>query len=151
VTEAEPRQPPAVSAKGMPDLAFDILVAEDDKANQRLIAALLAEAGCSADVVDNGEAAIEAVTKHRYDLVLMDVAMPLVDGFQAAARIRGLKGEAGEVPIIALTAHVLPGDAERCVAVGMQAHIGKPINRRELLAAIATYARKPVATTMGDR
>src|SRR6185312_10199636 len=145
VTEAELREPPAVSAKGTPELCFDILVAEDDKANQRLIAALLAEAGCTADVVDNGGAAVEAVTKHRYDLVLMDVAMPLVDGFQAAERIRALKGEAGAVPIIALTAHVLPSDAERCAAVGMQAHIGKPINRRELLAAIATHARKPVA------
>jgi len=124
-----------------------ILVAEDNPVNQKLITAILAEERYQVDLVANGEEAIRAVTGERYDLVLMDVQMPVMDGWQATREIRALAGPAREVPILALTAHVLPDDVARCSAAGMQGHVAKPILREDLLAAIqkAVRSRSPAA------
>ena len=119
-----------------------ILVAEDNPVNQKLITAILEEERYQVDLVANGQEAVRAVTDARYDLVLMDVQMPIMDGWQATREIRALAGSACEVPILALTAHVLAEDVARCSAAGMQGHVAKPLLREELLAAIQNAVRK---------
>jgi PAS domain S-box-containing protein len=111
-----------------------ILVAEDDRTNQIFARMFLEEMGHDVTVVDNGVQALEAMAKADFDLVLMDVSMPVMDGLEATRRIR--KGSAAgadvAVPIIALTAHALSGDRERFTAAGMDGYLSKPINIEEL-------------------
>ena len=114
-----------------------ILVAEDNKINQQLVAMLLRNAGHRADVVENGEQAVEAVRKGAYDIVLMDVQMPVLDGIEATRRIRALPPPARRVPIIALTAHAMAGAREEYLAVGMDDYLAKPLNTAALLGKLA--------------
>jgi CheY-like chemotaxis protein len=122
-----------------------VLLIEDNEMNRYLAERLLARLGCDFDVAADGVQALARAAERRYDLILMDVQMPVMDGLQAAARIRALGGEKSEVPIIAITAHVRAEDVARCKAAGMQAHVGKPINRDALLAAIASCIGKSIA------
>jgi len=96
-----------------------VLVAEDLQTNQILVTAILKRAGHQVDVAENGELAVEAVQRADYDLVIMDVQMPIMDGLEATRRIRALKGKVSHVPIVALTAGVLEQDVEACRAAGM--------------------------------
>ena len=114
-----------------------VLVAEDNEVNQLLIRALLSKAGHRVDVVGNGAEAIAAVQDKRYDLVLMDVQMPEVDGPTATAAIRGLDGPVAAIPIVALTANAMTGDRESYLAAGMDDYVPKPIEPQVLFAAIA--------------
>ncbi|HVB15483.1 MAG TPA: response regulator [Stellaceae bacterium] len=102
-----------------PARPLHILVAEDNKINQQLAAMLLRNAGHRVDIVENGERAVETVRDGAYDIVLMDVQMPILDGMEATRRIRALPPPAGRVPIIALTAHAMAGDREEYLAAGM--------------------------------
>ncbi|GJD96683.1 PAS domain S-box protein [Methylobacterium iners] len=115
-----------------------ILLAEDVAMNQELAVAMLTRWGHSVDVVPDGAIAVDAVMRNRYDLVLMDVQMPVMDGLEATRRIRGLGGAHAELPIIAMTANVLPRDVERCRLAGADAHIGKPFVP-EILRALVTH------------
>lgn len=124
------REPEKIS-----DRALSVLVAEDNQINQRVLTALLSRLGHTFDLVADGAAAIEAVKRSRYDVVLMDCQMPRVDGFEATAEIRRLPGSAGRVRIVAITANAMPGDRERCLAVGMDDYIPKPV-RLEHLARV---------------
>jgi two-component system sensor histidine kinase/response regulator len=118
-----------------------VLVAEDNLVNQRVVVGMLERAGHWAVVVANGRQALAALEKEPFDLVLMDVQMPEMDGFEATAAIREREGALGRrVPIVALTAHAMKGDAERCLAAGMDAYLAKPLQARELAAALATLA-----------
>ncbi|BAI71988.1 two-component hybrid sensor and regulator [Azospirillum sp. B510] len=126
-----------------------VLVAEDNPVNQQLTLALLRRAGLNAEAVSNGEEAVEAVTARPYDLVLMDVQMPVMDGLMATRRIRGLSGRVARIPIIALTANAMQGDATICLEAGMDDYLSKPINARKLLDAIARFV-PPVADTPAD-
>jgi signal transduction histidine kinase/ActR/RegA family two-component response regulator/HPt (histidine-containing phosphotransfer) domain-containing protein len=126
-------EPPKVEGVG----GLRILVAEDNRVNQMLVMEVLRAAGHTADVVANGAEAIEAVQETDYDLVLMDVQMPEVDGLTATKRIRALPGAVGKVPIIAITAHAMLGDREHYIAAGMDEYVSKPIDRKELFATIA--------------
>ncbi len=90
--------------------------------NQKLAVRQLEKLGFAADVASNGNEAVEAMRKTRYDLVLMDINMPEMDGLDATRAIRRLDGAAAEVPIVALTALALAGDRERCLAAGMNEH-----------------------------
>lgn len=111
-----------------------ILLAEDTAANQKLVTAILKKRGHSVGVVHNGREALDMLKHHEFDLVLMDVQMPIMDGLQATAAIRTLaKPSHSQIPIIAMTAHTMPGDKERCLAAGMDAYLSKPINSKELL------------------
>ena len=114
-----------------------ILVAEDNKINQRLMVILLNAAGHQVAVVDNGEAAVEAVGQGSFDLVLMDIQMPVLDGIGATRRIRAMPEPLRSIPILALTADAIAGAAERYVAAGMDAYLAKPITPAALPAALA--------------
>ena len=114
-----------------------VLLAEDSPANQLVAATLLRKAGHHVDVVGNGIEAVEAVRARPYDVVFMDMFMPEMDGLAATREIRSLPGPAGRVPIIALTANVLPGDRERFLASGMNGVLAKPLTARMLNEALA--------------
>ncbi|QCN97397.1 response regulator (plasmid) [Azospirillum argentinense] len=113
-----------------------ILVAEDNATNQLIAATLLRRAGFTVDVVDDGEQAVEAVSLHRYDLVLMDVQMPNLNGYEATERIRAFEGPRATVPVIALTADAMKETRERCLRAGMNDVVTKPFERPVLLAVI---------------
>ena len=112
-----------------------ILVAEDNPTNQEIAKAILEVAGIIVEVVDNGEEAVEAARRGRFDAVLMDVQMPKMDGYEATANIRKIP-ELKSLPIIAMTAHAMKGDEEKCLEAGMDAYISKPINQDRLFQAI---------------
>jgi CheY-like chemotaxis protein len=99
---------------------------------------MIARAGHRADVVGDGSQAVRAVQEKTYDLVLMDIQMPVMDGITASREIRRLAGEAGRIPIFAMTANVLPQQVAEFLAAGMNGHVPKPVRQRELEAAIAS-------------
>jgi two-component system sensor histidine kinase/response regulator len=132
---APDEEPQAAAARRLRGLR--ILLAEDSLVNQKLAIALLERQGHSVTVVGNGREALAAVQAQEFDVVLMDVQMPELDGLQAAAAIRRHeRSRGGHVPIIAMTAHALRGDRERCLEAGMDDYVSKPIRSRELLDAI---------------
>ncbi|MDB5360935.1 MAG: sensor protein gacS [Rhodospirillales bacterium] len=116
-----------------------VLIAEDNAINQQIAATILTDAGYRVDLANDGREAIEAVARQPYDLVLMDVQMPSVDGLQAAREIRKMAGSAGRIPIVALTANAMLGDREACLAVGMNDYVSKPFERVALLATLAQW------------
>jgi two-component system sensor histidine kinase/response regulator len=116
-----------------------ILVAEDNPVNQEVVAAMLRKRGHRIDVVPNGRAAVEAAARTRYDVVLMDIQMPEMDGFEATHAIRATP-EGKDLPIIALTAHALSGERERCLSHGMTDYLTKPLRGHELFAAVEGWA-----------
>ncbi len=116
-----------------------ILLAEDNATNQTVAAALLRKAGHEVDSVTNGKEALEAVGRHAYDLVLMDVQMPVVDGLEATRAIRALGDGKGAVPIIAITAHAMAGDREDCLRAGMSDYISKPFDPPLFLATVGRW------------
>jgi PAS domain S-box-containing protein len=117
-----------------------VLLVEDAEANQELVSTLLRAVGIEVDLAVNGAEAIEAVKTKAYDLVLMDVQMPVLGGVEATRLIRDHGGRLAALPIIALSANVLPEQVEAYRKAGMNAHLGKPINPREMLAAINFWA-----------
>ncbi len=128
--------PPA----GTPGRRLQVLVAEDNEVNVRLAVALLAKLGHTATVVGDGQAAVDAHARERFDLILMDVQMPLLGGMDAARLIRDAEAAApyhDRVPIVALTARAMKGDREDCLAAGMDDYVTKPVRLSELAAAVA--------------
>ncbi|WP_188262755.1 response regulator [Azospirillum tabaci] len=151
-TEAVPRAAPASS--GMPQspdedrlIAWSLarggrlLVVDDSPTNRLLTAALMRKAGFTVDTADGGAEAVTSVAtaKAPYDAVLMDVAMPEVDGIAATLAIRAMTGPRAAVPIIAVTAHGFAEDRDRCVFAGMNDYVPKPVRRPELLAALKRW------------
>ena len=123
-----------VSEAGRP---LRILVAEDNHVNQVVLTAMLSGTSHTIDMVGNGFEAVSAVMRVPYDLVLMDIQMPEMDGVTATAKIRALPGGVGAIPIIPLTANAMKGDREKYIAAGMTDYLSKPINPREMYGAIA--------------
>jgi signal transduction histidine kinase/ActR/RegA family two-component response regulator len=120
-----------------PKAGLRILVAEDGLTNQKLAKGLLKGWGHDVVIADNGQVAVELWEKESFDLILMDIQMPEMDGIDASKMIRKREREkGGHIPIIALTAHALPADRERCLAAGMDGFVAKPIRRAELANAI---------------
>jgi signal transduction histidine kinase/DNA-binding response OmpR family regulator len=129
-----------------------VLVAEDNPVNRQLAVRLLQKHGHAVSAVETGRAAVDAVMHHTYDLVLMDVQMPGMDGFEATAAIRAReRATGGHLPIIAMTAHALKGDRERCLAAGMDGYVTKPIQIESLLTTIdhivASAARRSTSAS----
>jgi len=127
-----------------------ILVAEDNAVNRQLVTALLSKRGHTIVSVVNGREAVAAVTNGAFDIVLMDVQMPEMDGLEATTAIRKLEAVTGaHVPIIALTAHAMKGDREICVAAGMDEYLSKPLNPKQLFALIESLTGTLSTTTDG--
>ncbi|MBX7160041.1 MAG: response regulator [Acidimicrobiia bacterium] len=132
-------QPPASEfATGVPG-PMSVLVVEDNQVNQRVARRMLERWGHQVSVVENGAQAVAAVAEDDVDVVLMDIQMPVMDGLEAARRIRAAEaGSTRHLPIVALTAHAMAGDRERCLDAGMDAYVTKPFNAETLGAALAT-------------
>lgn len=121
---------------------LNILVAEDQIINRKIVVQLLEKKGYNVKAVENGREAFEHAVSQRYDLILMDVQMPEMDGFDATQHIRASeKNKNYYTPIVAMTAHAMKGDREKCLAAGMDHYITKPINPAELYEAIEKFAR----------
>ncbi len=132
-SQGEPRPGPVPAAPRGLQRPLRVLLAEDNMVNQRLAVRLLEKAGHTAVVVGNGREAVAALERQPFDLVLMDVEMPDMNGFEATAVIREQEKKTGRhVPIVAMTAHALKGDRERCLAAGMDGYVPKPIQAPEL-------------------
>ncbi|OQX14973.1 MAG: hypothetical protein BWK76_13775 [Desulfobulbaceae bacterium A2] len=116
-----------------------VLLVEDNEVNRELAEEILRAAGMLVDCAVNGAEAVERVAARRYDVILMDCHMPVMDGFEATRRIRALPDN-GQVPIIAMTASVLLGDRELCLAAGMDDHVAKPVDISRLYAKLAALA-----------
>jgi signal transduction histidine kinase/CheY-like chemotaxis protein len=130
--------------------ALRILLAEDNLINQRVAVSILEKAGHRVTVAINGRQALDRWSEQAFDLILMDVQMPEVDGLEATAMIRSREQRtAGHIPIIALTAHAMKGDQERCLAAGMDAYLSKPINANQLIELISKYSPQ-LATTLAS-
>jgi len=114
-----------------------VLLAEDNPVNQKMATRLLEKRGCQVTLAGNGREAVAAFARDRFDLVLMDVQMPEMGGIEATERIREReRAWGGHVPVIALTAHAMTGDRERCLEAGMDDYVAKPIRREDLFAAM---------------
>ncbi len=149
VTDAETNQ----EIPGMDEIgSLRVLVAEDNHVNQMLVTALLGKAGHRVEVVGNGLEAVRAVQSAPYDLVLMDVQMPEMDGPTATKEIRRLAGKARDIPIVALTANAMAGHREEYLAAGMDEYVSKPIEPSVLFQAIARVCgRGERALPVGNR
>ena len=135
-SDAEPADaaPPPIEA------ALRLLVVDDNAVNRELISSLLAPFGVEIETAADGAQAIEAATRAPFDLILMDVQMPVMDGLTATRRLRALTPPgAAHTPIIAMTANVLDEQVDRCLEAGMDDHVGKPISPQKLLEAIARW------------
>jgi signal transduction histidine kinase/DNA-binding response OmpR family regulator len=131
------------SEEKLPNLALRILVAEDNSVNQKVALRMLEKWGCRADAVANGKEVLTALDHIRYDLVLMDVQMPEMDGLEATRLIRQREKETGRhIPIVALTAHAMTGDRERCFRAGMDDYVSKPIRSVELMNTLSQWQRE---------
>jgi CheY-like chemotaxis protein len=143
VPHSIPRQPGLVTrhtlAEGRARQAERILLADDNKPNQMLVVRLLERRGYRVDVVASGVEALAALAQKRYDLFFLDCFMPEINGFEAARRIRSSESPGRRMPIIALTANVLPEDRQKCLDAGMDDCLAKPINREDLFAALARW------------
>jgi PAS domain S-box-containing protein len=123
-----------------------LLLAEDGEDNQRLIKTILSKAGAEVDLAANGALALEQVHRNEYDVILMDMQMPVMDGYAATKRLR----QEGYVkPILALTAHAMAEDKKKCLEIGCDDHLTKPINRIELLNRVAEYAARSRQLSFG--
>ncbi len=144
-------EPPVAVAKpsvSCPSRGLRVLLAEDNPVNQRLVLKLMEKRGHTLVVANNGVEALAALERGKYDVVLMDAQMPEMSGFEATAHIREReKTTGGHIPIIAMTAHALKGDRERCLDAGMDAYVSKPIQSRVLFEAIEGLVLTPSAIT----
>jgi CheY-like chemotaxis protein len=137
VALAPPEDGDASAAEDHPSVNLRILVAEDNPVNQAVARRLLQKRGHIVTTVNNGREALAAVEKETFDMILMDVQMPEMDGLEATRAIRAQERHSGgHLPIIAMTAHAMQGDRELCLAAGMDAYVSKPIAVHELLGAI---------------
>jgi len=143
----------AVAAQPVPEeiRPQKVLVAEDNAVNQRLVQRLLERRGHVPTIVGDGAEAVAALSNGSFDLVLMDVQMPNMDGFQATAAIREReKQTGGHIPIIAMTAHAMRGDRERCLAAGMDGYVSKPLRSDDFYAAVESCGQDLAAASSGE-
>jgi CheY-like chemotaxis protein len=122
------------------NINMNILLAEDNAVNRKVMLQMLKKLGYRADVAADGIEVIRALERQHYDLVLMDIQMPEMDGLEAASRIRKLWPAAEQPRIVALTAYALEGDRERCLDAGMDDYISKPVMKEDLEGIIMKYS-----------
>jgi CheY-like chemotaxis protein len=124
-----------------------VLVAEDNIVNQKVATRLLEKMGCRADAVANGREVLDALNRIPYDLVLMDCQMPEMDGYEATQAIRKRPGEDRKIPIVAMTAHAMEGDRQKCLDAGMDDYISKPVAADSLREVLETWLSQRAAGT----
>ena len=128
-----------------PSTRLRVLLVEDNVVNQMVAEALLVRRGFDVVLAGNGREGVEAFRRHRFDLVLMDIQMPEMDGFEALAAIRALEQATGRrTPVVALTAHALKEDRDRCLAAGMDDYLSKPIESARLFEIIRSVLQGPL-------
>ena len=130
------------------NLSGRILLAEDNPANQIVAREILSRAGLDVDVVSDGREAVASVERRRYDLILMDIGMPGVDGIAATRTIRDMKATSSKVPIIAMTAHVKKGDRESLLEQGMSDYLAKPVSKQKLLSMVGKWLQATQVKTV---
>jgi CheY-like chemotaxis protein len=141
VVEAVSSSAPLQLAAAKTHKRLRVLLAEDNAVNQKIAMRVLEKHGHHVTVAADGRQALAALDRAIFDVVLMDVQMPEMDGFEATAAIRGRERETGNhLPIIAMTAHAMPGDRERCIAAGMDSYIAKPLKAAELIELLEKLA-----------
>ena len=129
----------------IPPAPLKLLLVEDNLVNQLVATRILEAAGHSVVLAGNGLEALRALERGAFDIILMDVQMPEMDGFEAAKAIREKeRGTSCQIPIIAMTAHAMSEDRERCIASGKDAYLSKPVRRQEVLSIVANYAPQAV-------
>ncbi len=133
------KEAPAAAKAAMGPLSGHMLIVEDNEINQMLIAAYLDQFGLTHDIAVNGQEAVTKVQEGKFDVVLMDIMMPVMDGLEATRHIRALGGSLAKVPIIALTANAMKGDREGYLAAGMDGYVSKPINAADLFTALSDH------------
>jgi two-component system sensor histidine kinase/response regulator len=137
---------PEAAPAPRPARPLRVLLAEDNRVNQLVVRRLLEKRGHRITVVENGRDAVTAARGARFDVILMDVSMPEMDGIEATLAIRaGKDAAAGAVPIVALTAHAMKGDRERCLAAGMDAYLTKPLDLPALLRTVEELGARRTA------
>jgi signal transduction histidine kinase/CheY-like chemotaxis protein len=158
IANASCEEKPAVQAVKKAVHSLHVLLAEDNEINQQVAVEFLEMRGHHVRIAQNGEAALAALAVHRFDIILMDVQMPEMDGFQATAVIRDKEKSTGDhIPIVAMTGYAMKGDRQRCLNAGMDAYICKPIRSQELFEVVescAAAARSPgidLATLLLDK
>jgi signal transduction histidine kinase len=151
-TEPERTAAPTVLNGSTSGPSLKVLLAEDTPTNQMLVIHTLKKRGHAIEVAGDGRAAVKLAGEKTFDVILMDLQMPHMDGFEATALIRGIPGRE-HVPIIALTAHTMVGDRERCLAAGMEEYLPKPLDLRQLVEAVerhgAVLAQSPADSRQG--
>jgi len=144
--ESPSRTAPEASATTAPAHRFQVLLAEDNLVNQKLAKAILEKLGHAVVVASNGREALGAIAAHRFDVVLMDVLMPQLDGLETTAAIREREAlTGGHLPIIAMTAHSLEEEGQRCLAAGMDAFLSKPVRPQKLAEVIESVVVRSAA------
>jgi signal transduction histidine kinase len=133
----------ARSALATAPATLRVLVVDDNPANQKLAAFILQERGHLVDIASGGQQGLDLTARNRYDAILMDVQMPGMDGLEATKALRDREQDARRVPIIAVTAHAMKGDRERCLAAGMNDYLSKPIDGYEMIALVERLAAGP--------
>lgn len=128
--------------------SIKMLLAEDNQINQKIVVKTLGKAGYNIDVVQNGREAVEAVERNKYDIIFMDVQMPIMDGYEATKAIRSKEGISKHTAIIAMTAHAMEGDRERCIQAGMDDYISKPINWQEMFKLIKKWGKVRIEASL---
>jgi len=131
--------PPVVPADDQEIIGADILLVEDNLVNQKVSTAMLKKLGCNVVVAPNGVRALEQITLRKFDLILMDCQTPILDGFETTRAIRQMVGDIRAIPIVAMTAHALKEDREKCLEAGMDDYLAKPVHRDALIAVLRKY------------
>ncbi len=130
----------AAPAREQPPASISVLVAEDNPINQKVLARLLERLGCRVSIAQDGAEAVEAAQRETFDVIFMDCQMPRMDGYEAARCIRQTEGPMRQAPIVALTAHALESDRQRCLQAGMSDYVTKPVSLESLRAALEKAA-----------
>ena len=141
---------PVPAAYSLSSAPLHILLVEDNQVNQRVASHILSKQGWKHQIANNGREALEALDREKFDLVLMDIQMPEMDGWQATSAIRRSEELSGRhLPIIAMTAHAMKGDRRRCLDAGMDEYISKPIQSEELVRVVKLFANTNGASKLG--